>query len=170
MEFSQEVIQEMNAYVVDNKLQESISVKPDGVTMLSEDSEQRFEARISPASGSNNETFCVCMQDTSHKTRELEFSYGLPFTATLDNTWTPREVLCYIRSMLNDCIVLCESLHKFITSARQLSCHCFEINRGFEQLGVYPISVASEIANVAALAASPRKKVSVYLKEVPNDK
>lgn len=170
MEFSQDVIQEMNAYVADNNLQDFISVNPDVVTMLSEEPEQRFEARISPASGSNDETFCVSMQDTNPKTRELEFSYGLPFTATLDNTWTPREVLCYFRSMLNDCVVLCESLHEFITSTRQLSCHCFEINRGLEQLGVCPISVASEVANVAARAASPRKKVSVYLKEVPNDK
>lgn len=166
MEFSKDVIQEMAAYVAGNNLQDFINIKPDVVTMLSEEPEQRFEARISPASGSNNEMFCVHMQDTNPKARELGFSCGLPISITLDTTWAPREILCYSRMMLEEYVHLCETLHEFIRSSRQLACHCFEINRGYKQLGVCTINVATEIATVAARAASPLKAVAVSVQSL----
>ena len=131
----------------------------------------RFVASINPLHPEISDgvglVFCVRLEDVDPQERELGFSYGLPFAVSLDNTWSPRELLSYIRSLLNDIVCASVRLCTAIRSVRELSMSCFEINRAYSQMGVREIKVAESVANISARAALG-EVVSISVQEVSN--
>lgn len=169
MTFTDEQLTDFNGYVADNNLHEYINVHANCIQMKSECG--RFVASIKPLRAeipaSDGLAFCVMIEDVDPQERELGFSYGLPFAVSLDNTWSPRELLSYIRSLLNDIVCASVRLRTAIRNVRELSMSCFEINRAYSQMGVREIKVAESVANMSARAALG-KVVSISVQEVSN--
>ena len=166
MEFTEETLGAMRAYVKDNGRESTVEVSPGEARLSSWDNGKRFRAAVRPSPGGS---FMVTVEDSAPEERELGFPYGLPFTVELAGTWEAREVLHYVRSLLSDYMALSMGVREFVRACREMSCRVYELNRGYGQLGVKPVDVASGAATVAARAASPGKRVEVSVREVPGE-